>query len=207
MKLKIINFIDAKAEGEITLSKDIFGLEPREDIIHRVVRWQLAKRRLGTRKTKTISEVSGTTKKPHSQKGTGKARLGSLRAVQCRGGADAHGPVVRSHEHALNKKVRKLGLKHALSAKKVSNELMVIKNLDLVTPKTSDLAKTVALYNAKNILVVYEGDLPINMGLAATNLFRVDVLSEAGLNVYDILRHEKVMITEAALKKIEDRLS
>ena len=206
MKVKLLNFLSAQEQGEVTLSKEIFGLEPRQDILHRVVQWQLAKRRLGTRKTKTISEVSGTTKKPHAQKGTGRARLGSLRVVQCRGGADAHGPVVRSHEYSLNKKFRKLGLKHALSAKQNTNELLIIKDFDIATPKTSDLVKTVDLYNARNILLIYEGELSLNISMAASNIRKLDVLPEVGLNVYDILKHEKVIITEAALKKIEERL-
>lgn len=207
MKVNVLNFGDAQAEGEITLNKDIFGLEAREDILHRVIKWQLAKRRLGTRKAKTISEVSGTTKKPHSQKGTGRARLGSLRVVQCRGGGIAHGPVVRSHEHSLNKKFRKLGLKHALSAKKSANELMIVKSIEIEAPKTSLLAKTIAHYNARNLLVVYDGELPLNIGLAACNIHKLDMLSEVGLNVYDLIRHEKVIITAGALKKIEERLS
>jgi large subunit ribosomal protein L4 len=207
MKVSVLNFSDAKATGEVALSVNVFGLEAREDIIHRVVKWQLAKRRLGTRKAKTISEVSGTTKKPHSQKGTGRARLGSLRVVQCRGGGIAHGPVVRSHEHSLNKKFRKLGLRHALSAKQAANELLIVDNFDINAPKTSVLASTVALYNARNILVIYDGDLPANISFAACNIHTLDVLSEVGLNVYDIIRHEKVIITASALKKIEERLS
>jgi len=207
MKVNVLNFVDATASGEVTLNKDIFGLEAREDILHRVIRWQLAKRRLGTRKTKTISEVSGTTKKPHAQKGTGRARLGSLRVVQCRGGGIAHGPVVRSHEHSLNKKFRKLGLKHALSAKQTANELLIVNNFDIDAPKTALLTKTVAHYNARNLLVIYDGELPVNVGLAACNIHKLDMLSEAGLNVYDIVRHEKVIITADALKKIEERLA
>ena len=207
MKVNVLNFVDAQAAGEITLNKDIFGLEAREDILHRVIKWQLAKRRLGTRKAKTISEVSGTTKKPHSQKGTGRARLGSLRVVQCRGGGIAHGPVVRSHEHSLNKKFRKLGLKHALSAKQNANELMIVKDIEIEAPKTSLLSKTLANYNARNLLVIYDGELPLNIGLAACNIHKLDMLSEVGLNVYDIIRHEKVIITAGALKKIEERLS
>jgi len=206
MKVDILNFIDAKVDGSVTLNKDIFGLEAREDILHRVIRWQLAKRRLGTRKTKTVDEVSGTTKKPHKQKGTGKARLGSLRVVQCRGGARAHGPVVRSHEHDLNKKFKKLGLKHALSSKISSNELLVVNNFNINEPKTSVLVKVIEHYNARNMLVIYEGELPHNISLAACNINKFDVLSEVGLNVYDIIRHEKVIITAEALKKIEERL-
>jgi large subunit ribosomal protein L4 len=191
---------------EVEVNAEIFGLSPRQDILHRVVRWQLARARSGTRKTKSLTEVSGTGKKPFKQKGTGNARAGTLRSVHHRGGAIAHGPVVRSHEHQLTKKFRKLALRHALSAKMLNEEIFLIESLSAPSSKTKDLAKIVKSYEANRLLVIYDGLLDSNVAMSGSNLRGFDVLNQMGANVYDLLKHDKILITKEAMSKIEERL-
>lgn len=193
--------------GEQTLDKEIFGLEVRNDILYRVVNWQLAKRQAGTRKTKTISEISGTTAKPFRQKGTGNARRGSNRATQMRGGATMFGPVVRSHAHDLPKKIRKLGLKTALSSKCQEGTLVVLKDSKLKEPKTAKLAKDLAFFKGETVLVIDSNEGDENFKKAASNIAWLNVLPAKGANVYDILKSKHLVVTEAALAQLKERLS
>lgn len=205
MKVKVID-LDQKEVGSIELDKEIFGLEVRPDIIKSVIDWQLAKRQSGTHHTKTISEVSGTTKKPHAQKGTGRARQGSLRQVHMRGGAVSHGPVVRSHAYDLNKKVRKLGLMHALSAKNEEKRFIVVKDLELKDNKTANLKKKLEKFGFKNALFIDGEKVSENFLRASSNIHTIDALPQIGANVYDIIKHEFVVITEGAVKILSERL-
>lgn len=205
MKTKIFT-IDNKESGEVTLNADVFGAAKRPDILARVVNWQLAKRRSGTHKTKGISEISGTTKKPHAQKGTGRARQGSLRSPQMRGGAVIFGPVVRDHGFSLPKKVRNLGLKVALSAKAADNQLVILKDANLKSPKVKDFKKIVANFGWKSALIIDGDSVNENLKLATANIHKIDVLPTIGANVYDILNHENLILTEAAVKQLEERL-
>ncbi|MDE3017358.1 MAG: 50S ribosomal protein L4, partial [Pseudomonadota bacterium] len=186
MKTKVIT-LENKAAGEIDLPKGIFGLKVRNDILHRMVEWQLAKRRAGTHKTKTVSEISGTTKKPWKQKGTGNARAGSLRSPQFRGGATIFGPVVRSHELGLTKKFRKLGLKHALSAKQKEGNLFIIEATDIKKVKTKALIDVFKKAGWDRPLFVEGAEVNEDFAKAARNIKYVDVLPTIGANVYDIL--------------------
>ena len=205
MKCDIIN-LDSKNVGSVDLADAVFGLEMREDILHRVVRWQLAKRQSGNHETKTLGEISGSTKKPFRQKGTGRARQGSTRAGQLRGGGKAFGPVVRSHAHALPKKVRRLGLKTALSAKARDGNLIVIDAAASADGKTKPLAVQIKKLGWKSALII-DGTTPDDKFYDATrNLIGIDVMSEQGANVYDILRREKLVLTKSAIEKLEERL-
>ncbi|MEQ8510846.1 MAG: 50S ribosomal protein L4 [Rhodospirillaceae bacterium] len=205
MKCDIIN-LDSKNVGSVELADAIFGLDIREDILHRVVRWQLAKRQAGTHKTKTVGEVSGTNKKPFKQKGTGRARQGNARAPHQRSGGKAFGPVVRSHAHSLPKKVRRLGLKTALSAKAKSGSLIVLEEAKSSESKTKFLAEKIKKLGWTSVLII-DGTSPDEaFCLAARNIIGVDVLPEQGANVYDILRREKLVLTKAGLEKLEERL-
>jgi len=206
VKAKVFT-IDSKESGELALNEALFGLTPRKDILHRVVNWQLAKRRSGTHKTKTISEIVGTTKKPWNQKGTGRARAGSLRSPHFRGGATAFGPVVRSHAVDLPKKIRALGLKMALSAKAAENKIIVLKDAKVKSPKTKDFAATVAKFGWKSALIVDGAVIDENLKKATANIHGIDVLPTIGANVYDILNHDTLVITEEGLKKLEERLA
>ena len=205
MKCDVIN-LDSKSVGSVDLAEAIFGLEVREDILHRVVRWQLAKRQSGNHKTKTVGEVSGSNKKPFNQKGTGRARQGNARAPQLRGGGKAFGPVVRSHAHALTKKVRRLGLKTALSAKAKEGSLIVLDEAKSAEGKTKQLASQIKKLGWKSALIIDGTTLYEAFCLAARNIIGVDVLPEQGANVYDILRREKLVLTKAGLEKLEERL-
>lgn len=205
MKYEITNF-ESKKVGTIELSDEIFGVPERRDILHRVVNWQLAKRRAGTHKTKGVSDISGTTRKPWRQKGTGRARAGSLRSPQFRGGAVIFGPVVRDHAYKLPKKVRALGLKAALSAKLRSGELIIVESFDLAAAKTKELLKKLTSMGVKSGLFVDGDEVNQNFAKAAMNLIGVDVLPHQGLNVYDILRREKLVLTKAAIELLEKRL-
>jgi large subunit ribosomal protein L4 len=205
MKAKILNF-ENKAVGELKLSEEIFALEPRVDIIKLVVDWQGAKARAGTHQTKTISEVSGTTKKPFKQKGTGNARQGSLRSVQMRGGGISHGPVTRSHATKLPKKVRKLGLKHALSAKLGEGKLLVLDSFKLMQPKTSVLVKLLKNFEAKNFFFVGGNDIDENFAAAINNVVNARVVPQVGANVYDIINHDCVILSQEAVQALEERL-
>ena len=205
MKLEVTN-LDAEKTGEIDLDDSIFGLDPRRDILARVVNWQLAKRRSGNHKTKSISEISGTTKKPFRQKGTGRARQGSIRASQFRGGQTVHGPVVRSHAHDLPKKVRKLGLKCALSAKLKSGQLIVLDAASTDEAKTKALAAKFEKLGWQSVLVIDGPELDESFARAARNIPRVDVLPQQGANVYDILRRDTLVLTRGAVEHLEARL-
>ena len=206
MKIAILDW-DNKQQGELELNASIFGLPLRTDIMQRVVEWQRAKRQAGTHKTKEIGDISGTTKKPFKQKGTGNARQGSLRSPQFRKGATIFGPVVRSHAYDLPKKIRALGLKTALSAKAAEGNLIIVKDAALKTPKTSDITKKLGGLNLKSALVIDGEVVNDNFAKAIRKVKFIDVLPTIGLNVYDVLRHEKLVLTEAAVKKIEERLS
>lgn len=205
MKTKVVN-LDNKASGEVELDASVFGLPVRADILHRVVEWQRAKARSGTHKTKGISEISGTTKKPFKQKGTGNARQGSLRSPQFRGGATIFGPVVRSHAYDLPKKVRKLGLKTALSAKQAEGKLFILADAKLGAAKTKDVAAKFAALGFKAPLIIDGQDVDVNFAKAVRNLQGFDVLPQIGANVYDILRHQELVLTQEAVKLLEARL-
>jgi len=204
MKTNVIS-LDNKAVGEIELDETVFGLPVRVDLLHRMVTWQLAKRRAGTHKTKTISEISGTTKKPFKQKGTGNARQGSLRSPQFRGGATIFGPVVRSHAFDLPKKVRKLALKVALSAKVADGKLIVLDDAKTQSVKTRELATRFKALGWNSVLVI-DGQVDDNFALASRNLPHVDVLPQVGANVYDILRRDTLVLTKDAVQALEARL-
>jgi len=209
MKLKITD-IDSKAHGELDLAddvyKDIFERPVRRDILARCVNWQLAKRRSGNHKTKEIGDVSGTTKKPYSQKGTGRARQGSLRSPQFRGGATIFGPVVRSHAHDLNKKVRKLALKTALSSKVKDGKLIVWDDAAGGSGKTKELAAKLKTLGISSLLVISGPAVDEKFALAARNIPNVDVLPQQGANVYDILRRDTLVLTKAAVEHLVERL-
>jgi len=205
MKTNIISLENQKV-GEIDLSDDVFGLPVRADILHRAVNWQLAKRQSGNHKTKGISEISGTTKKPFAQKGGGRARQGSLRSAQFRGGATIFGPVVRSHAHDLTKKVRKLALKTALSAKVADGKLIVLDTATAATPKTKELAATLSKLGLSSVLFIDGAAVDGNFALASRNIPYVDVLPQVGANVYDILRRDTLVLTKDAVTALEARL-
>jgi large subunit ribosomal protein L4 len=205
MKL-IVRNLDQEEVGEIELADEIFGLPIRRDILARVVNWQLARRQAGTHKTKGISEIRGTTKKPYKQKGTGRARQGSLRSPQFRGGARIFGPVVRSHAFDLQKKVRRLGLKIALSAKRGEGKLVVIDSAHIDEGKTKALRARLAAFGGDSVLIIDGSVVEENFARAARNLPRVDVLSHQGANVYDILRRDTLVLTRYAVRRLEARL-
>jgi large subunit ribosomal protein L4 len=204
MKLTVRN-LDNQEVGDIELAEEVFGLPVRRDILARVVNWQLAKRRAGTHKTKGISDISGTTKKPYKQKGTGRARQGSLRSPQFRGGAVIFGPVVRSHAFDLQKKVRRLGLKTALSAKQAEGKLIVIDEAQLGEAKTKVLRARLDALGWDSVLII-DGAVNENFARAARNLPKVDVLPQHGANVYDILRRDTLVLTRDAVQQLEARL-
>lgn len=203
MKIKVIN-IDNKPGKEIELSDFVFGIEPRSDIMARVVRWQLAKRRLGNHSVKTRADIKMTTAKMYKQKGTGNARHGSAAVSQFRGGGSAHGPVVHSHSHSLNKKVRLLGLRSALSAKARLGKLFILENVKC-DGKSASLKKKLDAMGFKNLLVITGDSVDLNFQRAANNIIHVDLLSHAGLNVYDIVRKDNLIITDDAVKLLEGR--
>ena len=205
MKAKVLNW-DAKSAGEIELSDAIFGLEPRGDLLQRVVVWQLAKRRAGTHKVLTRGEINRTKKKVYKQKGTGQARHGARSAPLYVGGAKAMGPVNHSHEFDLPKKVRALGLRHALSSKAKSGSLVVVEDAKASEIKTKDLAAKFGKLGVENALVV-DGEFDNNFAMSARNLAHVGLVPVAGLNVYDILKRDKLVLTKAAVKAIEERLA
>lgn len=205
MKTKVLN-LDANDAGEIELNDSIFGLEPRRDLIQRVVVWQLAKRRAGTHKVLTCAEINRTKKKMYKQKGTGQARHGARSAPLFVGGAKAMGPVQHSHEFDLPKKVRALGLRHALSSKAKAGAIVVLDAAKSAQVKTKDLAAQLGRLGAENALVI-DGEFDRNFSLSARNLAGVALLPAAGLNVYDILKRDKLVLTTAAVKLIEERLS
>lgn len=206
MKYNILD-LNAKKTGDIELNPEIFGLEPRVDILSRVIEWQLAKRRSGNHKTKQVAEVRGSGKKIYRQKGTGGARHGSKRQVQFRGGAVVFGPHVRSHAYLLPKKVRKLGLKVALSAKMSSGEILIVDKFDLATPKSKDLLSIISKMELTNTLLIdKEVQADSNVLKASGNIRNFDVLPQIGANVYDIMRKDKIILTVNAVKALEERL-
>ncbi|MCX8997888.1 50S ribosomal protein L4 [Rhizobiaceae bacterium BDR2-2] len=200
-----VKTLEGKDAGTISLSDTVFGLEPREDIIARVVRWQLAKKQQGTHKTKGRSEVSRTGSKMYKQKGTGRARHHSARAPQFRGGGKAHGPVVRSHAFDLPKKVRALGLRHALSAKLRAESLIVVDDLAAAEARTKLLAGNLETLGLTNALIIGGSEVDANFALAAKNIPNVDVLPVQGINVYDILRRGTLVLSKAAVEALEER--
>lgn len=204
MKISILNKQN-KASGDLDLDDKVFGLTPREDILSRVVTWQLAKRQAGTHQTKEIGAVSGTTKKMYKQKGTGSARHGSKRGAQFRGGGIIFGPVTRDHGYDLPKKIRKLGLRMALSEKVKQGNLIVVEELVLDAAKTK-LALQRFDHLGASVLLVDDADINQNMKNAVANLHTIDILPQIGANVYDILKKEKLVMTVAAVKTLEARL-
>ena len=205
MKVSVKN-LENKDVGEIELAEDVFAAPVRRDILARVVNWQLAKRRAGTHKTKGISDIQGTTKKPWRQKGTGRARQGSLRSPQFRGGAVIFGPVVRDHGFSLQKKVRRMGLKSALSAKHAEGKLVVIDAAAVKAPKTKELAQRFKKLGWESVLIIDGPAVDESFARAARNIPKVDVLPQQGANVYDILRRDTLVLTRAAVEHLEARL-
>ncbi len=207
MKLDVIK-LDGGKGGSIELSDAVFGIdEIRGDILQRMVTWQLAKRRAGTHKIQVRNEVSRTGKKMYKQKGTGGARHGSRRAAQFVGGAKAHGPVVRSHAFDLTKKFRALALRHALSSKVKSGALVVVDSVALTEVKTSALRANFDKIGLKNVLVIAGAEVDANFAMAARNIPNVDVLPNAGLNVYDVLRRKTLVLTKDAVEAINARFA
>ncbi|GAO00673.1 MULTISPECIES: 50S ribosomal protein L4 [Komagataeibacter] len=200
-----IKTLDNGSAGKTSLPDEIFAATPRTDIMARVVHWQLAKRRAGTHKVKGMGEISGTTKKPYRQKGTGSARQGSLRSPQYRTGGVVHGPVVRDHGYDLPKKVRRLGLISALSQKAAEGKLVV---LDAATAsgKSAELAKKLKVLGWTSALIV-DAAVEENFGRAARNLPKIDILPTIGANVYDILNHDVLAITRAGVEGLKERLA
>jgi large subunit ribosomal protein L4 len=204
MDIKMLSLDGAEA-GDVTLNKEIFGLKPRADLIHRCIVWQLAKRRAGTHAVKNRADIARTGKKLAAQKGTGGARHGSHRVNLFRGGGRSFGPVVRSHEIGLPKKVRSLALRHALSAKAKDGGIVVLNEAKLQEGKTKILTERFAKLDIKNALIIDGAEIDTNFRNAARNIPNVDVLPVAGINVYDILRHGKLVLTKAALDALEAR--
>jgi large subunit ribosomal protein L4 len=201
-----VTTLDNKKAGEIVLDDTVFGLPVRADLLSRMVNWQLAKRRAGTHKTKTRGEVSGSTRKQYRQKGTGRARIGSGDVSQYRGGARAFGPVPRDHSHKLPKKVRKLALKTALSAKAAEGKLVVLETAKLEQGKTKELVDKLGKLGWGSVLVIDGAAVDQGLARAAHNLPGVDVLPQIGANVYDILRRETLALTKDAVEALEARL-
>lgn len=206
MQLDIINF-DGKKVGSVELTDSIFGLEPRADILHRVVTWQRAKQRAGTHAVKTVSDVAGSGKKAFKQKKTGNARQGERYNVHMRGGGVVHGPVVRDHSIDLPKKIRSLGLKMALSSKAQDGSLVIIDSEKLAAAKTNAFAKQLKKLDIASALFVGATELDENFKKSAANIANIDVLPTMGLNVLDILEHEKLVLTADAVKAVEARLA
>jgi large subunit ribosomal protein L4 len=204
MELKITTFDGAEA-GSVNLSDAIFGLEPRADLLQRCVKWQLAKRRAGTHAVQNRADVWRTGKKMYAQKGTGGARHGSMRANLFRGGGRSFGPVVRSHEHGLPKKVRALALKHALSAKARDGGILVVDKAVVDGGKTKALKASFAKLGLDSALIIDGAEVDAGLKLAARNLHNIDVLPIQGINVYDILRRTKLVLTKAAVDALEAR--
>jgi large subunit ribosomal protein L4 len=202
------NLVNLKNEnlGQLDLSDHIFAGPVRQDILARVVLWQLAKRRAGTHSAKNISAVTGTTKKPWKQKGTGRARQGSLRSVQFRKGAVAHGPVPRSHEHSLTKKVRQFGLRSAIASKREAGNLIIVDNLHVENHRTKEMINTLQNMGIQSALFI--DGLVVNESFksAICNIKNIDALPSIGANVYDILRREKLILTKEAVENLEARL-
>lgn len=205
MKQDVIS-IENKKVGTIDLDDTVFGLDARPDILARMVNWQLAKRRAGTHKVKARSEIKGSTRKVIRQKGSGSARRGSNKAPQLRGGGVTFGPVPRSHEHGLPKKVRKLALKTALSVKRSEGKLVVLDTAKLKEPKTTELVKRLGKLGWASALVIDGSETDANFVRAASNIAHLDVLPSQGANVYDILRRDTLVLTKDAVDRLVERL-
>ena len=206
MKIDVIS-IDAAGAGEIELADDVFGLEPRADILHRVVRWQRARKQAGTHKTKSRGETAFSSKKIYRQKGTGGARHGDRGVAQFRKGGTAKGPVVRSHAHDLPKKVRKLGLKMALSAKARTGDLVILDQAAAEDAKTKALAAKTAHLGWDRALIIDGAEIDANFARAAKNIAGLQLLPSAGANVYDILNNKTLVLTRAGVEALEARLT
>lgn len=200
-----VTTLDAGAAGTIELRDDIFGLEPRPDILHRMVRWQLLKRMAGTHHAQDRSEVNVTGKKVYKQKGTGSARHGDKSVPQWRGGGKAFGPKPRSHAIELPKKVRALALRHALSAKAKAGDIVVIDSAQVASGKTKMLKDSFTKLDLANALIIDGTELDAGFVRAARNIPNIDVLPVQGINVYDILRRRKLVLTKAAVEALEGR--
>ncbi len=201
-----VTTLDNKKAGDIELDESVFGLPVRADLLARMVNWQMAKRRAGTHKVKTRGEVSGSTRKQYRQKGTGRARIGAGDVSQFRGGVIAFGPVVRKHDHALPKKVRKLALKTALSAKLADGKLIVLDSAKVEDAKTKDLTAKLDKLGWTSVLLIDGAEVDGGMARAARNLPQIDVLPQIGANVRDILRHDTLVLTKDAVSALEARL-
>ncbi|MFV0431811.1 MAG: 50S ribosomal protein L4 [Alphaproteobacteria bacterium] len=205
MKLDVINFSN-KVVGNVELDDAIFATEVRQDLIFRTINWQLAKRRQGTHLVKTRGTVKHTTKKPFKQKGTGSARQGMRSTPNLRGGGVAMGPVLRSHAHKLQKKVRILALKSAISSKAAEGKLIVLDSLDVKSAKTKDLAKQVQSLGWDKALIIDGAEVAENFKRASSNIHGIDVLPAQGANVYDIIRRDTLVLTKAGVEKLTERL-
>lgn len=201
-----VKTLDNKAAGDLTLDAGIFGVEVRKDILHRVVNYQLAKRRAGTHKVQTRAEVAYTGKKPWKQKGTGRARAGDLKRPQDIGGGNAHGPVVRSHAFDLPKKIRKLALRMALSAKAAEGKLIILEDATVKSHKTKPMAEALAKFEISSAVIVAGTEIDANFARATSNLPRIDVLPTQGANVYDILRRDTLVLTKTAVAELTEKL-
>ena len=206
MKIEV-NSLDNKKVKDINLDSNIFGVELKEEILYRMIRYQLAKKRSGNHKTKGISEISGTTKKPFKQKGTGNARQGSKRSPQMRGGAVIFGPQVRSHAHKLPKRIKKLALKMAISKKIKEGKLKVINELKISKPKTSLFKSKLSSLKLQSVLFIDGKEIDNNFLLAAKNIPKIDILPLAGINVYDILKRDFLVLSENAIDGIKERFA
>lgn len=204
MDLKVTT-LDGKSSGKVSVSDAIFGLEPREDILARMVRYQLAKRRQGTHDVKNRAEIRRTGAKLYKQKGTGKARHSSARAPQFRGGGRSFGPTPRDHAMGMPKKVRAMALRHALSAKAASEQIVVVDDLSAKQAKTAALKAQLAKLGLANALMIGGAELDNNIRLAARNIPQLDVLPVQGINVYDILRRDVLVLSKAAIEALEER--
>lgn len=205
MKVDVIN-LDKKPVGSIELADTVFGVNVREDILARVIQWQLDKRRQGTHKTKDIGEVSGSGTKPFKQKGTGRARQGQKRAPQMRHGGIVFGPVVRDHAYSLNKKIRALGMRVALSLKAKNGKLFILDDMTAAEPKTKVMKSAFEKNGWKSVLFVGGETLDNNFALSARNIINVDVLPAQGANVYDIIRRDVLVLSKDAVANLEGRL-
>ena len=205
MKVAVKNIQNKEVE-KIDLNDSVFGVEVRKELLHRVVNYQLAKRRSGCHKTKGISEISGTGKKPWNQKGTGRARAGSLRRPQDRGGATIFGPVVRTHNLDMPKKLRQLALKCALSAKAADGKLIILDEAKADSHKTKAMIESFKNLGVDSALIVCGEELDANFARATNNIPRVDVMAAQGANVYDILRRDTLVLTKEAVEKLTERL-
>ncbi|OQR98390.1 50S ribosomal protein L4 [Thraustotheca clavata] len=207
VQAKVLSFVDGSEVSTLSLNRSVFGAPLRKDILHRVVKWQLANRRSGNHKTKTRSEVSGSTRKAWAQKGSGRARVGNIRPPQWRGGYRAHGPVVRDHSYSLPKKVRAMGLRVALSTKMAEGKLAIVKDLEIESEKTKAAKQLLESKGWDDALFVDGSEAPKNFVLATRNLPRVDVIRDHQVNVYSILHKDILVISEKTAKYLEERLA